>query len=197
MLVGGRLGQVTPDARYLVFLVEEGGTTRLRYAPLLADGSVGAAQRMLKQSDPDIESFHLSPDGSTLVYSTPEADGRLNAFLTDFPAGARQVQATTIGAGSPRFSKDGTTIFYGSPAVPLGDPPRGALAKRPVALKSLSTSGPQVQVLVQGEEPPGVILNSFDVARDARLLMMRRTGGDKPPSPRLVLVQNWRSAVER
>ena len=122
MLVGGRLGQVTPDSRYLVFLVEEGGTNRLRYAPLLADGSVGAAQRMLKQSDPDIESFHLSPDGSTLVYATPEADGLLNAFLTDFPAGARQVQATTIGAGSPRFSKDGTTIFYGSQAVPRGIP---------------------------------------------------------------------------
>ena len=131
------------------------------------------------------------------MYATPEADGLLNAFLTDFPAGARQVQATTIGAGSPRFSKDGTTIFYGSQAVPRGDPPRGALAKRPVALKSLSTSGPQVQVLVQGEEPPGVLLNAFDVARDARLLMMRRTGGDKPSSPRLVLVQNWRSAVER
>ena len=131
------LGQVTPNRQYLVFLVEEGGANRLRYAPLLADGSVGAAQRVLKQSDPDIDSFHLSPDGSTLVYATPEADSLLNAFLTDFPAGARQVQATTIGAGSPRFSKDGTTIFYGSQAVPQKDPPRGALAKRPVALKSL------------------------------------------------------------
>ena len=54
-----------------------------------------------------------------------------------------------------------------------------------------------MQLLVQGEEPPGVIPDSFDVARDARLLMMRRTGGDKPPSPRLVLVQNWRAALGR
>jgi hypothetical protein len=67
----------------------------------------------------------------------------------------------------------------------------------PIALKSLETSGPPVQLLVEGKEPPGVIMTSFDVAHDGRLLTMRRTGGDKRPSPRLVLVQNWRAAVGR
>ncbi len=197
MLVAGFLGRVTPNRQYLVFLVEEGGASRLRYAPLAADGSVGAALRVLKHSDPDIVAFDLSPDGSTLAYSIPEADSRLNSFLTDFPGGSRQLQVTTTGGARPRFSGDGDALFYLAPAVPQTDPPRGALAKRPVALKSLETSGPPVQLIVQGKEPPGVILTSFDVARDGRLLTLRRTGGEKPPSPRLVLVQNWRAAVRR
>ena len=197
VLVSGLSGQVTPDRRYLVFLVDEGGATRLRYAPLAADGSVGAAERVLKQSDPFIRAFDLSPDGSTLAYSIAEADGQLNAFLTDFPAGNRQLQVTTSGGGHPRFSGDGKALFYLAPATPQTDPPRGALAERPITLKPLDTSGPPVQLFVEGKGPPGVIMPLFDVARDGRLLTMRRTGGDKPPSPRLVLVQNWRAAVGR
>jgi hypothetical protein len=197
MLVGGLRGQVTPNRQYLVFLVQEGSAIRLRCAPLAADGSIGAAERVLRQSDPNISAFDLSPDGSTLAYSVIEADSRLNSFLTDFPGGSRQVQVTTTGGGRPRFSGDGGALFYLAPAVPQTDPPRGALVKRPVALKSLETSGPPVQLIVQGTEPPGVILTSFDVARDGRLLTLRRTGGEKPPSPRLVLVQNWRTAVRR
>jgi hypothetical protein len=197
MLGAGRVGQVTPNRQYFVFLVDEEGITRLRYAPLAADGSVGAAQRVLEQSDPNIVAFDLSPDGSTLAYSIPESDGRLNSFLTDFPAGSRQLQVSTSGGARPQFSGDGNALFYLSRALPETDPPRGALVKRPVALKSLATSGPAVQLLVEGKQPPGVMMMEFDVARDGRLLTMRRTGGDKPPSPRLLLVQNWRAAMGR
>ncbi|HYN09717.1 MAG TPA: protein kinase [Vicinamibacterales bacterium] len=197
VLIDGLVGQVTPNRQHLVFLVEEGGATRLRYAALAADGSVGAPERVLKQSDPNIVAFDLSPDGSTLAYSIPEADARLNSFLTDFPAGSRQLQVTTTGGARPQFSGDGKALFYLARAVPETDPPRGAVAKRPVALKSLDTSGPPVQLLVQGKEPPGILMTSFDVARDGRMLTMRRTGGDKRPSPRLILVQNWRAAVGR
>ncbi len=197
MLAAGRVGQVTPNRQYLVFLVDEGGVTRLRYAPLAADGSVGAAERVLAQSDPNIIAFDLSPDGSTLAYSIPESDSRLNSFLTDFPAGSRQLQVTTSGGARPQFSGDGNALFYLTRALPQTDPPRGALAKRPVALRSLATSGPAVQLLVEGKEPPGVMMMAFDVARDGRLLTMRRTGGDKRPSPRLLLVQNWRAAMRR
>lgn len=103
--------------------------------------SVGAAGRVLKHSDPNIIAFDLSPDGSTLAYSIPEADDRrLNTFLTDFPAGSRELQVTTSGGVRPRFSGDGKAVFYLAPAVPQTDPPRGALAKRPVTLKSWETS---------------------------------------------------------
>jgi dipeptidyl aminopeptidase/acylaminoacyl peptidase len=177
--------------------VDEGVGTRLRYAPLLPDGSVGAAERVLKQSDPLIRAFDLSPDGSTLAYSIQEADGRLNAFLTDFPAGNRQLQVTTSGGGHPRFSGDGKALFYLAPATPQTDPPRGAVAQRPITLKPLGTFGPPVQLFVEGKGPQGVIMTLFDVARDGRILTLRRTGGDKRPSPRLVLVQNWRAALGR
>jgi hypothetical protein len=69
------------------------------------------------------------------------------------------------------------------------------LAKRPLALKSLATSGPAVQLLVEGQEPAGVVLPVFDVGRDGRLLTMRRTDGDRRPGPRRLLVQNWRAAI--
>ncbi len=197
VLVSGLSGQVTPDGRYLVFLVDDGVGTRLRYAPLLADGSVGPAEHVLKQSDPLITAFDLSPDGSTLAYSLREVDGRLNAFLTDFPAGSRQLQVTTSGGAHPRFSGDEKALFYLTQAMPQTDPPRGAVAERPITLKPLDASGPPIQLFVEGKGPLDVIMPLFDVARDGRMLMMRRTGGDKRPSPRLILVQNWRAAVGR
>jgi len=197
VLAVGLGGQVTPDRQYLVFLVDQGGFPRLRCALFAADGSVGPARRVLGNSDPVTAGFDLSSDGSTLVYSVPEADGRLNAFLTDFPAGSRQLQVTTRGAGRAQFSRDGNTLFYMTRALPESDPPRGALAKIPVALKSLATSGPPVQLLIEGREPPGVTLGWFDVARDGRLLTMRRTDGARRPSPRRLLVQNWRAVIGR
>ena len=159
MLVSGLSGQVTPDRQYLVFLVDEGGAERLRYAPLAADGSVGAAERVLKQSDPNIRAFDLSPTAQRWRIPFTRADGRLNAFLTDFPAGNRQLQVTTTGAGPPRFSRDGNALFYLARATPQTDPPRGALAKRPITLKPLDTSGPPVQLFVEGKAPPGVMLS--------------------------------------
>jgi len=196
MLVSGLSGQVTPDRRYLVFLVDEGGATHLRYAPLLADGSVGPPERLLKQSDPHIRAFDLSPDGSALAYSSQEADGKLNSFLIDFPAGSRQLQVTSSGGAHPRFSGDGKALFYLAPATPQTDPPRGAVAERPITLKPLDTSGPPVQLFVEGKAPLDVLMALFDVGRDGRMLTMRRTD-DKRPSPRLILVQNWRTAVGR
>ena len=52
-----------------------------------------------------------------------------------------------------------------------------------------------MQLFVKGKEPPGVMITLFDVSRDGRLWTMRRTGGDKRPSPRQALVQRWRAAV--
>jgi Tol biopolymer transport system component len=197
MVAAGLVGQITTNHTYFVFLVDDGGTTRLRYATLAADGSVGAAQRVFAQSDPQVAAFDLSPDGSTLAYSVPEADSRLNTFLTDFPTGRRQVQVTTTGGAEPRFSGDGNALFYLARALPYTDPPRGALAMLPVALKSLAATGPPVQILAQGKEPPGITWPLYDVARDGRLLTMRRTGSETLPRPRLLLVQNWRGAMGR
>ena len=164
---------------------------------IAADGSVGPAERVLKQLDPNIDAFDLSPDGSTLAYSLLETDTRLNVFLTDFPGGTRQLQVTTTGGARPRFSGDGHALYYLARATQDTDPPLGALAKRPIAPQSLQTSGPPVQLFVEGKEPPGILLESFDVASDGRLLTMRQTSGDKRARRRVLLVQNWRAAVDR
>ncbi len=195
-LVAGLVGKVTPNGEYLVFLVGDGGARRLRYAPLAADGSVGAARRVFQSSDPAVGWFALSPDGSTLAYSVVEADTRLNAFLTDFPAGSRQVQVTSRGGGRPQFSSDGKSLFYTARALPETDPPRGALVKQPLALKSLATAGPAVQLFVEGRQPPGVSLFEAVAARDGRLLTLRRLD-DGRRGPRRLLVQNWGAAIER
>ena len=196
VLVEGLAGQVTRDAQHLVFLIGNGGDRHLRYAPLAADRSVGAVRRLFRDSDPDIGSFDISPDGSVLAYSASEADGRLNTFLTDFPAASRQVQMTTRGGARAQFSADGSAIFYVSPAQPATDPLRGALSKRSIALKSLAPSGPEVQLLVEGRLPRAA-LAGFDVSADGRLLTVRRADGDRSQGPRRILVQNWPAAIGR
>lgn len=135
VLATARLGQITPDGRYLVLVVDESGQRRLRYAPLDTNGTVGALGRVLQGADPEVFTFDVSRDGSMLAYSISEADGLLNTFLTDFPGGSRQVQVTTRGGGRPKFSIDGTTVFYLT-RVPdtesLGGGP-GQTAARPTA----------------------------------------------------------------
>src|SRR5690606_26155784 len=199
VLAFGQMGKVTPDGRHLVFLVEEGGARRLRHAPLGADGTGDAARNVFQGSEPPVGEFDLSPDGSALTYSVLEPDSRLNTFLTDFPAGSRQVQVTTRGGARPLFSSDGNALLYLTQALPETNPPRGALAKRPVAVTPLATAGPEEQILSEGREPPGVTILGFgfDTARDGRLLTLRRIDDGRGGSPRRLLVQNWRAVVGR
>lgn len=197
VLANGLGGRVTPNGRFLVYLIDDGGLRRLRYTPIAADGSIGAAQRIFQRDDPAIAGFELSPDGAVLAYTISEADSLLATFLTDFPEGTHHVQVTSRGGGRPRFARDGSALFFLAQAQPRTDPPHAALAKRSLSLKALATSGPEMQLMTDDEMPPGIVMPVYDVARDGRLLTIRRTDIGRPLIPRLLLVQNWRAAVAR
>jgi serine/threonine-protein kinase len=193
-LVAGSLGQISPDGRYLVFVVDERGLRRLRYAPILPDGSVGPIAPVGRDADPNVSTFALSPDGAFLAYGVVEADRRINTFLTRFPGGDGRWQVTSTGGAQPTFSRDGTELFYLAGSIVDGRP-TGILAATPIALGPVVKLGAPVTVFEEGKVPAGVILPSFDVAPDGRFLMLRLAGSNTAAPARMVLIQNWRAVM--
>ena len=173
------------------------GRQRLRYAALAADGSVGAAERVLKQSDPNIDGVRICrPTDRRWRIHFSRRTRRLNVFLTDFPGGTRQLQVTTSGGARPRFSGDGEALFYLARAAP-GPILHGARWRRGRSRRSHCRRRPAGAALRGGEGAAG---HFHDVVRRRA----RRTHVDhaadwrrKRARRRVVLVQNWRAAMRR
>nr|MDP9324027.1 serine/threonine-protein kinase [Acidobacteriota bacterium] len=60
-LAAGIAAMVSPDGRFLVFAIDDRGRYRLRYAPILSDGTLGAAQPIFHGGDePNVSAIDLS-----------------------------------------------------------------------------------------------------------------------------------------
>ena len=55
----------------------------------------------------------LSPDGKWLAYVSDET-GRLEVYVRSFPSMGGKTQVSTSGATEPRWSRDGSELFYRS-----------------------------------------------------------------------------------
>ena len=53
----------------------------------------------------------VSPDGRSLVYVSDQS-GRREVYLQPFPAGGERVQVSTHGGNEPRWSRDGSELYF-------------------------------------------------------------------------------------
>jgi hypothetical protein len=88
----------------------------------------------------------------------------------------------------PKFSRDGKSLRYFNGASTAG-PTARQLHVVPVTMNPLSIGAPSV-VLVE-DPSKGISFTSFDVAKDGRVLMTRRTDPQPGDEARVVLMQNW------
>jgi serine/threonine-protein kinase len=113
-LMRGLSPAISHDGRHIVYLVEERGALRLRYAALDAGGTAGPEQRLFK-SDPEpnvVPPARVSPDGSFVAYTERQPSGDLDVFVTRFPSGEGRWQISTGGGRTTQWVRDANELMF-------------------------------------------------------------------------------------
>ena len=145
------------------------------------------------------ENATVSPDGRWVAYQS-NASERFEIYVRPFPdvdsGGLRQI--STDGGTRPRWSRDGTELFY----FVEGSGNENSLMTVPVEMdESGSTFELGVpEILLQGDfQATNSGRYIYDVSLDdQRFLMIKRAATPSDaPEPRIVVVQNWFEELER
>jgi serine/threonine-protein kinase len=191
----GAFTRVSPDGRYLLTVLDDRGRGRLRYAPIAADGTVGAQARVFADGEePDINWVDLSPEG-VLAYGATQPDGRSDLFVTTFPNAAGRLAVTSNGGTRPHFSRNGRELFYLTGTRDAAGRPSGRLMSVPITTTPALRVGVATEILSE-DAGDGLDLTWFDIGPDGRFLMTR-SSTPAANSKRAVLVQNWLAAIKK
>ena len=195
-LTPGKIARVSSDGRTLVYRLDDRGRGRLRHAPLLPDGTVGATQPVFRdENEPNLTDFDVSRDGRLLAYTARQADGRTNVYLTEYPNPSASLLVTD-GGSRPRFSRDSRELFFLKGMRDARGQPQG------VFMSAAVTSGPTVKIggpvrLFEENSTAGPSIQGFDVGPDGRRFIMTKPVAPAPgEGTRLVLVQNWLAGMK-
>jgi Tol biopolymer transport system component len=175
------------DDRFFVYIA--GGraiaTSDLWVAPV-AD----PAEARALMNSPFIETHaRVAPTGDWFVYTSSET-GRLEVYADRFPGrGAKRILSAD-GGGWPRWSGDGTEIFYLSP--------RNEIMAVPVRVTPdrLDVSSPRRLFAVRPRPPVRLDAYSYDVSPDGRRFLVN-TLIEEPASTTITIVQNWAAGEGR
>jgi serine/threonine protein kinase len=129
----------------------------------------------------------VAPTGRWLAYTSNET-GRLEVYADRFPdRGAKRI-VSVGGGGWPRWSRDGTELYYLSPDSNLM-----AVAVR-ATRERLDSSAPSRLFAVRPRPPVRLDAYSYDVSPDGRRFVVN-TLIEEPASTVITLVLNWTAGV--
>jgi len=126
----------------------------------------------------------LSPDGRWLLYQS-NASGRIEVYVRPYPGPGRTLRAFTAGGLWPRWSDDGTEIYYQSFA--------GNLMVVPVRTTGTGLTLAPAEELFSG--PSAEDGGQYDVTADGRFLVIESIA-EQAPEPITVLI-NWPAVLAR
>jgi Tol biopolymer transport system component len=102
-------GVVSPDGRWLVFQVDDGGANQ---ADVMVQGLRGdTASRPISATKFVEAQPRLSPDGRWIAFVT-DASGASQVVVQPFPGPGGQVQVSDDGGSEPVWARDGRRLFY-------------------------------------------------------------------------------------
>jgi Tol biopolymer transport system component len=187
--------RLSPDGRQLIYVIDENGMRRLRYAAIGGDGTAGPPQKLFSgDPEPDIRYAKFSPDGRLIVYAERQAGDTLDhLFITRFPSGEGRWQVSSDGGRSPVWSRSGDLFF-------ASGPPNGPKQLMMVSVQSgqrVSIGAPRKLFSLSEDLDFASFAPSFDVTADGkRLLFVRSRGTAGQSALRWVFAQNWLSELE-
>ncbi len=184
---------ISPDGKFLLYTAQVPASgVDLWTVPMAS--TTGAAPRPVAQMPFDEMAGQFSPDGGWIAYQS-NATGRLEIYLRPFP-GPGDAQQVSLGGGSqPRWSHDGSELFYVATD--------GKLMVVPIAFDSAAhafdASAPhplfQTHLATGANIPPAVAAKAqYVVAPDGRFLMNVQVEG--APAPPISVALDWRAGVE-
>ena len=102
----------SPDGKSLLYVDFRSGSVDLGVLTLPAQGATTAPEmRPFVKTKFNETEGEFSPDGRFVAYQTNET-GRFEICVRPFPGGEPKTQISTNGGYSPRWSRDGTEIYY-------------------------------------------------------------------------------------
>jgi serine/threonine protein kinase/Tol biopolymer transport system component len=152
---------------------------------ILAVPLVGGSNAVRVVTD-NITSPRISPNGRSMVYSSFESS-RSEVYVRSYPEGAGKIQVSVNGGMQPRWSRDGTEIFYIAPD--------GTLTAAEVTARGSKVEIGAVRPLFGGLPANNTGAIPYDVAPDGKRFLV-----DVQIAPAaaeaLVVVHHWRSALQ-
>ncbi len=131
----------------------------------------------------DEENPAVSPDGRWLAYAS-DASGKMEVYLTPFPAGGSRLQVSVDGGSSPVWARNGRQLYFRATSGKIITTAIDGGAANPVGAQSLLFDASRYTYDPNGQ--------SFDVAPgDNRFLFIK-----PPPRASVDVVLNWWSEAE-
>ena len=173
----------SPDGRSLLFYTRGDPVTRtdIWVMPLSGDGKPTAILR----TEFAEQSAALSPDGRFMAYESDES-GRVEIYVSPFPAPSRKWQVSTAGGEKPHWRNDGKEIIYLAPDNKLM-----TVEVNPTAA-DFQVGRATALFAIQPQRPGNV----FDMSPDARRFLVNASILEQNSQP-LTLVVPWTAEIQR
>jgi Tol biopolymer transport system component len=177
----------TPDGQALLYR-EYSSETRgdLKFLPMTGDRK----PRIFMATAYDEGSGVFSPDGRWVAYTSDES-GRSEVHVAAFPEPSRRYRISSGGGSQPRWSRDGSEIFYLSGSKMTSVP-----VKRQG--EELAFGASQVLFDQRLQTFGGTAFNiasRYDVSSDGRFLVL--VHASEEPAPPLTLVFHWTGILKK
>jgi serine/threonine-protein kinase len=178
---------ITPDGRYLAYTPyePEAGGSNIYFHSLDEDRE--PLDFLVTPTDEIQPAF--SPDGRWIVYTSNES-GPMEIYVREFPSGRNKRKVSVDGGWAPRWSPNGTEIFY------QGEDGRSMMVVEIDTGPELRISDPRL--LFEGPFQRSTDIGyAYDVSPDGRRFLMMQVSEDREAARELVVVLNWFEELKR